>query len=104
MPENHDTDFNWLNFVEKINSELIAAYGNFVHRIRTLGAKIGGENPYSSLERPDLMTEHESHLEELHQKITDSLNQSRYKEALRGIMNGAKYEIKSSKKQLTGSI
>ena len=31
MPENHDTDFNWPDFVEKINSELIAAYGNFVH-------------------------------------------------------------------------
>ena len=91
MPENHDTDFNWPDFVEKINSELIAAYGNFAHRIRTLGVKIGGENPYSSLERPDLMTEHESHLEELHQKITNSLSQSRYKEALRGIMNGAKY-------------
>ena len=91
MPENHDTDFNWPDFVEKINSELIAAYGNFVHRIRTLGIKIGGENPYLSLERSDLMAEHESHLEDLHQKITDSLNQSRYKEALRGIMNGAKY-------------
>ena len=36
MPENHDTDFNWPDFVEKINSELIAAYGNFVHRVLTL--------------------------------------------------------------------
>ena len=35
MPENHDTDFNWPDFVEKINSELIAAYGNFVHRVLT---------------------------------------------------------------------
>ena len=32
MPENHDTDFNWPDFVERVNSELIAAYGNFVHR------------------------------------------------------------------------
>ena len=36
MPEAHDTDFNWPDFVEKINSELIAAYGNFVHRVLTL--------------------------------------------------------------------
>ena len=64
----------------------------FVHASSsTLGAKIGGENPYLSFERPDLMTEHESHLEELHEKITNSLSQSKYKKELRGIMNGAKY-------------
>ena len=40
MPENHDTDFNWPDFVEKVNSELIAAYGNFVHRVLTLGARL----------------------------------------------------------------
>ena len=40
MPENHDTDFNWPDFVEKINSELTAAYGNFVHRILTLGSRL----------------------------------------------------------------
>ena len=26
MPENHDTDFNWPDFVERVNSELIAAH------------------------------------------------------------------------------
>ena len=40
MPENHDTDFNWPDFVERVNSELIAAYGNFVHRVLTLGARL----------------------------------------------------------------
>ena len=48
------------------------------------------------------MTEHESHLE-ITPKITNSLSQSRYKEALRGIMNG-NMEIKSFKKQPHGSI
>lgn len=91
MPENHDTDFNWPDFVEKVNSELIAAYGNFVHRIRTLGHKIGGENPYANLERPSLIGEHQKHLEQLQMQITESLSKSRYKEALRGVMNGAKY-------------
>ena len=43
MPENHDTDFNWPDFVEKVNSELIAAYGNFVHRVLTLGARLPSE-------------------------------------------------------------
>ena len=49
MPENHDTDFNWPDFVEKINSELNGAYGNYVNRIMSLGNKLGGDNPLLSL-------------------------------------------------------
>ena len=29
MPESHDTDFTWGEFVDRINNELIATYGNF---------------------------------------------------------------------------
>ncbi len=31
-PEKRDTDFSWREFVEKNNSELLGAYGNFVNR------------------------------------------------------------------------
>ena len=53
MPENHDTDFNWKDFVERVNSELIAAYGNFVHRVMSLTHRIssGGGNPLVELEK-----------------------------------------------------
>ena len=63
-PENHDTDFNWPDFVEKINSELNAAYGNFVHRILTLGARLpqGEFGPYAVLERKDVNSNHISKL------------------------------------------
>ena len=44
MPEAHDTDFNWGDFVEKVNTELIAAYGNFVHRIMTLAERLPSED------------------------------------------------------------
>ena len=91
MPENHDTDFNWPDFVEKINSELIAAYGNFVHRVLTLGARLE-DNPKSPLigfEDLDLTSEYQNKLEDLHKSISDSLNKHRYKEALRYVMNAA---------------
>ena len=91
MPENHDTDFNWPDFVEKINSELIAAYGNFVHRVLTLGARLE-DNPNSPLEEFEdltLTTQYQAKLEDLHQSITNSLNKHRYKEALRFAMNAA---------------
>ena len=93
MPENHDTDFNWPDFVEKINSELIAAYGNFVHRVLTLGHRLptGDNGPLEQLEMPQLSLVHQGKLEELHASITASLQKHRYKEALRFVMNAAQY-------------
>ena len=94
MPEAHDTDFNWSDFVEKVNTELIAAYGNFVHRIMTLAARLPSENDSSPLIPFDdisLNTEHSKKLEELHSSITDSLERHRYKEALRTAMSASQY-------------
>jgi methionyl-tRNA synthetase len=35
MPERDDTDFSWTAFVRHTNAELIAAWGNLVHRVMT---------------------------------------------------------------------
>ena len=94
MPENHDTDFNWPDFVEKVNSELIAAYGNFVHRVLTLGARLPTEpgfSPFTPHENHDCVREHEQELERSLGSITESLERHRYKEALRQVMNVAQY-------------
>lgn len=89
MPENHDTDFNWPDFVEKINSELIAAYGNFVHRVLTLGARLPSDRSLSTFEDLNLCSNEMNRLEEIHAQVTTSLERHRYKEALRGIMTAA---------------
>ncbi len=93
MPENHDTDFNWPDFVEKINSELIAAYGNFVHRILTLGARLPktANGPFENLEMNSITAKHSEKLEKIHLEITTSLERHRYKESLRYVMNAAQY-------------
>ena len=39
MPELRDADFSWAEFAAKNNSELLAVYGNFVHRALTFAAK-----------------------------------------------------------------
>jgi methionyl-tRNA synthetase len=93
MPENHDTDFNWPDFVEKINTELIAAYGNFVHRVLTLGHRLpqATTGPLRLVERAELTHTHRAKLEELHASITQSLKRHRYKEALRSVMNASQY-------------
>jgi methionyl-tRNA synthetase len=89
MPENHDTDFNWPDFVEKINSELIAAYGNFVHRVLTLGARLPGGGGLSSFEDLSYCDEEMQKLSDIHVEITTSLERHRYKEALRSVMRAA---------------
>lgn len=89
MPENHDTDFNWSDFVERINSELIAAYGNFVHRVLTLGNRLPEGTGLHEFEDLSLCSAEMSKLELLHQEITASLDKHRYKEALRFSMNAA---------------
>jgi len=35
MPETSDTDFSWHEFVRRNNDELVATYGNLVHRVLT---------------------------------------------------------------------
>ncbi|HYS99240.1 MAG TPA: methionine--tRNA ligase [Thermoplasmata archaeon] len=39
MPELKDTDFAWEDFAQRNNSELLAVYGNFVHRALTFADK-----------------------------------------------------------------
>ncbi len=36
MPETGDTDFSWHEFMRRNNDELVATYGNLVHRVLTL--------------------------------------------------------------------
>ena len=94
MPENHDTDFNWPDFVEKVNSELIAAYGNFVHRVLTLGERLPrdpGMSPFAAFEGHESISSHHEHLESMFAEITNSLKRHRFKEALRSIMNVSQY-------------
>ncbi|MEK6810664.1 MAG: methionine--tRNA ligase, partial [Candidatus Thermoplasmatota archaeon] len=39
MPETKDTEFSWQDFAQRNNAELLAVYGNFVHRALTFAAK-----------------------------------------------------------------
>lgn len=39
MPENKDSDFNWKDFQERNNNELVANLGNFVNRVLVLSHK-----------------------------------------------------------------
>ena len=88
MPETHDTDFRWEDFVERTNNELIGTYGNFVHRVMTLTHRLGdeGENPLSRYDsHEDFNGEIES-CQNLLDSAVESMERQRFKEALRSIM------------------
>ncbi len=93
MPEGHDTDFTWNEFVDRINNELIATYGNFVNRVMSLTSRLpnDGSSPLAQFDDNNLHSEDIDFLDSLHSKITSSLNRHRYKEALRYAMNAAQH-------------
>jgi methionyl-tRNA synthetase len=46
MPEDGDSDFSWRDFVRRNNDELVATYGNLVHRVLTVTYRnFGGQVP-----------------------------------------------------------
>ena len=89
MPETHDTDFKWRDFVERVNNELIGTYGNFVHRVMTLTHRLSNQDgnplvPYDNLnDHSDLI----SSCQELISSAINSMERQRFKEALRSIMS-----------------
>ena len=88
MPETHDTDFRWEDFVERVNNELIGTYGNFVHRVMTLSHRLadGSENPLSNYDDPIKFGEEIKFCRELLNSAIESMERQRFKEALRSIM------------------
>ena len=93
MPEQHDTDFTWKEFVDRVNTELIASFGNLVHRVRTLTHRLwdGDSTEHPLLEFDDLSAHSDitDELERPHGSVTDAFERQRYKEGLRAPMNGA---------------
>lgn len=46
MPENSDSDFSWREYVRRNNDELVATYGNLIHRVLSMiGRNFEGEVP-----------------------------------------------------------
>ncbi|MEC8708021.1 MAG: methionine--tRNA ligase [Candidatus Thermoplasmatota archaeon] len=89
MPEEKDSDFTWQEFVAKVNNVLNANYGNFVHRVLTLGARLPHnehESPFAPYDAHPSTNDHKEAVEQAFADITTSLKAHRYKDALNSIM------------------
>lgn len=89
-PETKDNDFTWKDFQAKNNNELVAILGNFVNRTLVLTHKYyGGKAPVTN----EYTKEDELLLEEISKfpsKISASIEQYRFREALGELMNLAR--------------
>jgi len=90
MPEGHDTDFRWDEYVNRVNNELIGNYGNYVNRVLTLAHRLDSDpkfNPLSKWDNPSNFDNLTEEINELLCNASESLEKHRFKEALRHIMN-----------------
>lgn len=90
MPEGKDADFNWQDFKDRNNNELVAVFSNLVNRVFVLTEK----NFESKVPKAQSLTElDQKTLEELKgfpEKIGSSIEKFRFKEALNEWMNLAR--------------
>ncbi len=90
MPEGHDTDFRWDEYVDRVNNELIGNYGNYVNRVLTLAHRLNSDNKSNPLSEFDNSINFHNltiEINELLNNASKSLEKHRFKEALRHIMN-----------------
>ena len=89
-PETKDNDFTWKDFQARNNNELVAIFGNFINRVAVLTQKYyEGEVPAAgALNATDIETLQQ--LSELTQKIEQSLERYRFREAQQELMNIAR--------------
>jgi len=86
MPETNDTDFSWREFYRRNNDELVATYGNLVHRVLTFTFK----NYDGSIPTPGLLDQSGQELitktRETFKKVDELLGQCKFKDSIRVIM------------------
>ena len=89
MPENKDANWDWKDFVIKNNDELVGTYGNFIHRVISFTEKNYGTIPdQGPLDETDEQVLKK--IKEIIQLVQQSLEECKFKQGLKQIMNLAK--------------
>jgi methionyl-tRNA synthetase len=88
MPETRDSEFSWEDFAARNNNELVAAYGNLVHRVLTFTEKHFGEVPPGSAETDGEVL---GDIRRIHSQVTEALGSCHFRDALGGVMSLARF-------------
>ena len=86
-PEKRDSDFSFREFHEKVHSELIGIWGNFVNRTLAFSNRyFDGEIPQEEIER-----EVKERIKSIFECVGESIEHGAFKEALFKAMEGARF-------------
>ncbi|OGS41648.1 MAG: methionine--tRNA ligase [Euryarchaeota archaeon RBG_16_62_10] len=90
MPETKDSEFSWEDFALRVNNELVATYGNFVHRALSFTFKNFGEIPaMGDLDDRDRAAV--ARIAEAEKEVASALTVCEFRRALKGIMDLAQF-------------
>ncbi len=90
MPELKDSEFSWEDFAARINNELVATYGNFLHRSLSFTFKNFGEVPARGpLDERDKQAL--TRISVAADEVRASLSNCEFRKALKGIMDLAQF-------------
>jgi len=90
MPENRDTEFTWKDFERRINTELVNALGNYIHRVLTFTYNNFGYIP----ERGELSEEDRDALKVLEKtmrSVEENLEKAAIKDSIAAIIEMARF-------------
>ncbi len=90
MPENRDVDFDMHEFKIHVNNELVATFGNFIHRVLSFTAANFGSIPHRDSENAK-DNEALELIEIQGRKISELIESCQFKSALKEIMALASY-------------
>ena len=86
MPDTSDSDFSWQEFVQRNNGELVATYGNLVHRVLTITYRnFDGKVPEPG-DQDSAAKQLLAKIETTFQVTDDLLYRCKFKEAIREVM------------------
>jgi methionyl-tRNA synthetase len=85
IPEVKDSEFKWDDFQTRVNNELVAAIGNFVHRTLTFASNFLG-GVIEKKEPGDAEREVEASVLRQAAEADDALQEARLKDALRSVL------------------
>jgi len=90
MPELKDSEFSWEDFGQRVNNELVATYGNFLHRSLSFTYKNFGEIPARG--EPDERDKQAlTRISVAADEVRTSLSNCEFRKALKGIMDLAQF-------------
>jgi methionyl-tRNA synthetase len=87
IPETKDSEFTWDDFQTRVNSELVAAFGNFVNRILVLNDKyFENKVPEFSAEFSEVRAEAQAVVSNAKERMSSLIENYKFREALDVLM------------------